>query len=565
MSGRYQYPLVAENLSSAEMKQLTGVLYFDMDMSEDRAARKVGEKISKLPQRLRRSLAYRLVPKSKTRPGLICAVHKGINPYVIGDIVGLLGNEVTSHFKCMDKFPELVPPDETLIVIHLKAIQGMWLEPWLHSDLPEGAWRFQENGCHACMLSRIAVNRDILCELRMAILSRTRTRRKHHAPRLLSFVEECIGQHESWVIDVCYYSAQRAYAFKEARKAAVKAYFKWDRDSKFKYVLRDNETGAASNHTYQDPPSAHPQSGSISPPEAEHDKRLDSILAGYGPTMDAEAARTVLSTVHGVPAVPDPLRIRKVGREQPYGSSPTNPHWQQNRPRSNTTQSREPSSYVPPRNNLYWQQGRQRSNTTLSHEPSPYVPPRSNPHWQQGYGSYPDSSSRQRSSHHSQRSSSSRRTLRQSPLLPSRDNPYVQAGRNPYESSLQPPAHAPPRSDARREHNYSPRSTPSAARESSSRYVPARDNRHWQQGYGSHYAIASAAGRGNGKEREPDVEELAGQYRDLLTPAAEYFSESEYSDGGWTDASVHETASAATTTWSFVMGDHDRYDRRGRR
>lgn len=581
MPGNHRYPLIVEDLSSEDMKQVTAVLHIDLATDADRAARKVAGQISRLPQRLRRSLAFRLVPNSIAPAIPICEVHKGINPYVIGDILGLVVNEVTEHFKHMDKFPNLIPPEQTQVMANLKAIQGMWIYRSRYDTLPEGAWHLQENGCSACMLSRVAVDRNTLCDLRITILSRIRTKRRQRTPRLLSFVDECIAHHEGWVIDLCYYSGQRAYAFKEARKAAVKAYFVWERDSKYKYnkyVPPDNETDRVSNHTYQENPSARPVADSITQSEIDYDRRLDSILACYGPNIDADTARSVLENVHGMPAVPDPLRIRKVGRRHsnavqnrelpqlvPSRSSSLN---QPDHRASNTGGSREPPPHIPSRSRSLRQPGRRSSSIRQSRGLSTYEPPRNNPYWQQGYGALGASSSSQekQSQRRQQRTTSTSFSREESPLLPPRDNSYWQLDYTPHVRSPPQAVYEPFRANHSFQQNRRHRQAqvPSSAREPSSRsrYAPARGNHHWEQVYNQPPASAPLTRNlGKGKERTNDVDELARQYRDLLTPAAEQYSSSEYSDGEWTDASAPEAASEATTTWSLVMGGKEKNGR----
>lgn len=402
------YPLRATDLSSRDMERLTKVLHIDAK-ADGRADRKVVEQIKKLPVHLRRSMAYRLVPGSIAPATTLCNLHKGINPYVIGNIFGLVVDEVTMQFKCMDQFPELIPREQAEVVRNLKAIKGMWLEPSRAKPPSPETWSFQSNECRACMLSRIAMDRGILCDLRMTLLSRTRTKKKHRAPRLLSFVDECIARHSAWVIDLCYYSGQRAYTLKNARKAASKAYCKAKHDRKYRYVLRDQDDVPPSNSAHQVNHSMRSPTSSISREEAEYDKRVDSILACYGPSLDAESARTVLSSMHGIPLAPDPLRIRKAG--QPF---PT------------------PSEH---------------------REPSTYIPPGDNPNWRPGLNSHP---------------------------------PTPQMGCH-----------------------------------------------------------------GKGKARAPNSEELAEEYRNMVTPAAECYSASEYSDGSWDDTPVYDDPSAAGTTWSL--------------
>ncbi|RMJ28962.1 hypothetical protein PHISP_00173 [Aspergillus sp. HF37] len=400
------YPLRATDLSPADLELLTGVLHVDA-AAGGRAENKIVERISRLPIHLRRSMAYRLVPCYIAPATTICSLHKGINPYVVANIFELVVDEVTLQFKCMEHFPEFVPPEQTQVLATLKAIQGMWLEPSRARPMPAGTWPFQVNECRACMLCRIAVDRDILCNFRMTLLSRTRTKKKHKAPRLLAFVDECIARHSAWVVDLCYYSGQRAYALKNARKAACKAYRRAKRDSKYQYVLRDQDHVPPSNNAHQVNSSPRSPTSTISRQEAEYERRVDSILACYPPSMDMDSARPVRCSMHSIPLAPEPLRIRKVDQPLPTVSD-----------------HREPSSYIPPRDNSNWRRG------LTSHPPSPQ---------------------------------------------------------------------------------------------------------------GSH---------GKGKARAPNSEELAEEYRSLVTPA-EYYSDSEYSDGSWEDAPVYKDQAAAETTWSL--------------
>lgn len=508
------YPLVASEMSSDDMKLLTEVLHIDSTSSEE-ASRQVLYRINRLPPRLQRSLAHRLVPMSILSATPLCSLHKSMNPYVITDIFDLVKAEVTVQFKCMDKFPDLIPPEQTQIMDNLKAIQGMWHEPSRRSQ-PRDTWVFQRNQCRACMLSRTAVDRSVLCNLRITLLSRTRTKRKHHAPRLLNFVDECIAHHSAWVVDLCYYSGQRAYPMKAARKQAVKAYFKAKRDSKYQYVLRDHDEAQSSNSAYQVDPSARQQQqtreSSISREEAEYDKRLDSILACYGPTMDAESARSTLASLHGFPLAPDPLTIRKVGH-----------------PSSIVSDSRS-SAYVPPRDNPNWES---QSVRPPSQTPS-YVPPRSGPNWQ---------------------SQSVRPLSQTSSYVPPRSGPnwqfhtaHLSRAHPQWQSPVPARQPSPPAS------RYSqPRGT--------ANWVPQTAPLVSSYGYGQHEALTSRPptppesiySTGQGRCCHHGSEDIAEEYRDLISPA-DCYSESEYSDddGSWEDAPVYENPSAADTTWSML-------------
>lgn len=568
MSGKYTYPLVANDLSTSEMKQLTSVLHIDLTTADKETVKKLTEQISKLPQRLRRNLAYKLVPNSIAPAVRVCSLHKGINTYVIGHIFELVAYEVTVHFKCMDKFPELIPPEQTQIMLNLKAIQGMWVEPSPNRPRQAGFWQFQANRCEACMLSRIAVDRDILCELRMTLLSRTRTKRKHEAPRLLAFVDQCIAHHEAYVIDLCYYSGQRAHNLKAVRKAAVKAHFREERDSKYKYVLRDKDVGSSSNRAYQEHrPSASPLDNSISASEAEYDKRIDSVLAGYGPNMDAESARSVLSSAHGM-MMPDPLMVKKAGRSRsstvsgadpstytpPRSSLNSQQHHGCNSPAS--VSSREPSTYIPPRSNPNWQEYK-------NHPTSPLVPSRSSTNWQQDYTYLASPSSREPSTYTPPRSTAHWQqqdaATRKPPSQPDPNVGYYNY--NPYAS---PSPSTSPSPYPSRPSNPTPYSHKNPTINKSYPYPTPPSTRtasHRDSASHSSYSASLSRSKSLSAGKSQHIDDPAAQYRELLTPADQYFSESdsqsEYSQSEWEDVPVHENSSAACTTWSLFTGEHE--------
>ena len=296
-----------------------------------------------------------LVPQRLAPSARVCELHRGLNAHVVGDIFSLVVVEVTTHFRVMDEFIEVVPKEERCVMSRLKAVQGMWSAS---SSASQEGWPIQHNRCEACMLSRIAADKGTLCDLRMTLLSRTRTKRKHRAPSLLSFVDACIGQHESWVIDLFYYSGQRAYGLKAARKAAVRARHAARREAEYGYRYREDQvsrryTAPVYANAYQEASEDQNESVETGYEDAEYDKRVDSILSGYGPTLSPNSARTVLSSTHGIPLVPDPLKVKKVGGPS-CGSQESEP---------------EPSTYIPSRENPNWRR--------VHHSHLPSLPPKS--------------------------------------------------------------------------------------------------------------------------------------------------------------------------------------------
>ncbi|KAJ5914579.1 hypothetical protein N7504_003462 [Penicillium tannophilum] len=147
-----------------------------------------------------------------------------MNADVLRDILNLVQREVTQCFHPFDRHPQLVRPTEMYILSKLRALKGMWTKPVLGSSVPPGAWPYEINGCAACILARIAVKKEIVLLLRVALQSRTRTGKNHRPRRLMMFVDECMNRfsHED-AEEIFSISSNLAYRMKDARKACSKA------------------------------------------------------------------------------------------------------------------------------------------------------------------------------------------------------------------------------------------------------------------------------------------------------------------------------------------------------
>lgn len=164
-----------------------------------------------------------MMPRYIGREAELCASHNGLNAYVLGHLFELVKVEVTRRLEKMDRGVECLGMFERKLLRSIQSIQRVWGERSLEDDgeTPIGAPGEHYNKCEACMLARIVGEPLFLRNLRIAILSRTRTRRKSRAPRLLRFVEGCIGCHGE-AFRVLHESGQLAIDFKEARKAAAR-------------------------------------------------------------------------------------------------------------------------------------------------------------------------------------------------------------------------------------------------------------------------------------------------------------------------------------------------------
>ncbi|OQD68390.1 hypothetical protein PENDEC_c036G06183 [Penicillium decumbens] len=182
--------------------------------------------IQSLPKSLRRPRPLSL---GRIRSSGLCDVHKGLNADLMKDLLSLVQAEVTRNFRQLDEYPNLIQPIEADILAKLRALRGIWTKPSDSPVVPK-ALSYQINGCPACMLARIAADGETIRNLRVILQSRTRTRKKHRAPTLMVFVDECVRQFGGDEADELFGTASNlAFQMKATRKACVKA---WYRDNK---------------------------------------------------------------------------------------------------------------------------------------------------------------------------------------------------------------------------------------------------------------------------------------------------------------------------------------------
>jgi hypothetical protein len=183
--------------------------------------------IKSLPSELRKSTLLQILPNSVIRAAELCPSHQGFNPYVIANICSLIRKEVTEHLDVIDWYPDNLDQSHARLVRALQSMQGMWsLVPLGTRPPPIAPAPYQENRCEACILARVVKEPMFLQNLRVALISRTRTRSKHRAPRLLAFIDQAINYYGDRALQYWHASGQAAFDFKAARKAAVRAYKK---------------------------------------------------------------------------------------------------------------------------------------------------------------------------------------------------------------------------------------------------------------------------------------------------------------------------------------------------
>lgn len=179
-----KYPESLEELTPAEVMMLTRILHLDNTTNPSYNTR-ILQFIRALPRRLRRALL--------NQSPQLCGVHHLVNPEVTADILQLIQREITVHFHPFDTHPEEIPPFGTKTLADLRALKGMWTPPNT-IPVPPKAWQYQVNKCSGCMLARIGSKKEILRDLRIVLLARTDECCKHSMHRLITFIDDCIGQ-----------------------------------------------------------------------------------------------------------------------------------------------------------------------------------------------------------------------------------------------------------------------------------------------------------------------------------------------------------------------------------
>ncbi|KAJ6183627.1 hypothetical protein N7519_004928, partial [Penicillium mononematosum] len=210
-----------EGGSKTDETQSVDVNPFSQETLDNTRAKHMDEVVKRmiheLPKNMRRDRW------SRTNKDL-CDTHQGLNADLMTDVFNLVQKEVGHHLRKFDAYPDLLKPLDILIVQKLQAIQGMWTKPDPKDPVSE-AWHYETSCCQACMVARVASDKNALRNLRIALLSRTQTRLNHAPRRLMKFVDSCIDLFPNHVDELYGTSSQFAFILKDTRKACSKAWY----------------------------------------------------------------------------------------------------------------------------------------------------------------------------------------------------------------------------------------------------------------------------------------------------------------------------------------------------
>lgn len=223
-----RYPLTTSDLTEDEVVMITGILAANNpaphQISRPDFPENVNDAIkyviSNIQPVLRRNRIVQMLPGSVGREAQLCATHHDFNPYVIGHMYELLKAEVNDRMDTVDKYADQIHDADRIILRSVQALRRLWGEapPDGARQLPINYPHPQGNGCEACTLARVVQDPGYLCNLRVALLSRSQSNNVSSIPRLLCFIHTAIQGYAEFAAQIMAESDQMAAGFKLARK-----------------------------------------------------------------------------------------------------------------------------------------------------------------------------------------------------------------------------------------------------------------------------------------------------------------------------------------------------------
>ncbi|KAI9753523.1 MAG: ADP-ribosylation factor protein 3 [Chaenotheca gracillima] len=166
----------------------------------------------------------------------LCKVHKALEPHLIRSIFSAHVAEISIRLNDLIAYHTspsagTLPSHLEALIARLRAIHALWVPPDIYKDCffkdPHPKWKFQADGCEACMLARIGGDLLTVLDLRVAAASRRSSRRmKHFAEtgqrppaRLWRWVDSLVGWNGRYP-DIERHTQKDVKALRRARRAA---------------------------------------------------------------------------------------------------------------------------------------------------------------------------------------------------------------------------------------------------------------------------------------------------------------------------------------------------------
>ena len=186
-----------QDISQRHVPTLAKLLQFRPKEHPEVLSQRIANGAKSLPSLLRARRWENLLLPAR---GNACELHNCLNRDVVEAILGHVQKEVGNRLNNIISRPELLAPEQYTRIVRLREIHALWLDRREYrkafmASSSELKWKYQADGCKACMLSHITSDLQILLDLRWALRSRA-TRAfvaKHGNPRLQPWVHVWIA------------------------------------------------------------------------------------------------------------------------------------------------------------------------------------------------------------------------------------------------------------------------------------------------------------------------------------------------------------------------------------
>lgn len=185
---------------------LARLLQYQPHEDADALSHRILRGVKQLPSSLKPSRLEMFILPSR---GHLCKVHKYLHHDLVETILQHIQREVGTRLNDLVSHSEMLSPEQYSRVLRLRGLHALWTPPQEFQRLfcslsSDSKWAYQNDGCGACIVSKIASDLQILFGLRCAFRSRA-TRAfvaKHGTPRLQPWVHVWIATLAGYVEDL---------------------------------------------------------------------------------------------------------------------------------------------------------------------------------------------------------------------------------------------------------------------------------------------------------------------------------------------------------------------------
>ncbi|OCT49821.1 hypothetical protein CLCR_06680 [Cladophialophora carrionii] len=186
-----------QDISQKFVPPLAKLLQFRPNEDPEALSLRMAQGTKSLPSSLRSSRLENFLLPAR---GHLCSLHKCLHYDVVRSVLRHVQLEVGIRLNNVISHSEMLAPELYSRIKRLRELHALWLDPREYrktfmASSRDLKWKYQTDGCEACMLSKITSDLQILLDLRWAFRSRA-TRAfvaKYGNPRLQQWVHVWIA------------------------------------------------------------------------------------------------------------------------------------------------------------------------------------------------------------------------------------------------------------------------------------------------------------------------------------------------------------------------------------